>query len=67
MVYWLRQTSHNQEVVGPNPSIVYWMDVSDARYYINPVAPNFVKAAEHLRLEKGPVEHSRLTKKLVKQ
>jgi hypothetical protein len=48
---WLRQTAHDQEVVGSNPSIVYWMDVSDARYYINPVVPNFVKTAEHLRLE----------------
>jgi hypothetical protein len=35
MVYWLRQTAHDQEVVGSNPSSVYWMDVSDAGYYIH--------------------------------
>jgi hypothetical protein len=35
MVYWLRQMAHDQEVVGLNPSTVYWMDVSDdASYYI---------------------------------
>jgi predicted acetyltransferase len=26
--------AHDQEVVGSNPDIVYWMDVSVARYYI---------------------------------
>jgi hypothetical protein len=36
MVWWLRQTAHDQEVVGLNPGTVYWMDVSDASYYINP-------------------------------
>ena len=35
LVYWLRQTAHDQEVVGSNPSNIYWMDVSDdASYYI---------------------------------
>ncbi len=29
MVKWLRQMAHDQEVVGPNPGTVYWMDVSD--------------------------------------
>jgi hypothetical protein len=29
MVQWLRQKAHDQEVVGSNPGIVYWMDVSD--------------------------------------
>jgi hypothetical protein len=27
--------AHDQEVVGLNPGTVYWMDVSDASYYIN--------------------------------
>jgi hypothetical protein len=27
--------THNQEVVGSNPCTKYWMDVSDASYYIN--------------------------------
>jgi hypothetical protein len=27
--------AHNQEVVGSNPGTIYWMDVSDACYYIN--------------------------------
>jgi hypothetical protein len=35
MLYWLRHPSHDQEVVGSNPSTIYWMDVSDASYYIN--------------------------------
>jgi hypothetical protein len=26
---WLRQMAHDQEVVGSNPSTVYWMNVSD--------------------------------------
>ncbi len=26
MVYWLRQTARDQEVVGSNPDTVYWMD-----------------------------------------
>jgi hypothetical protein len=26
--------AHDQEVVGSNPGTVYWMDVSDASYYI---------------------------------
>ena len=30
----VRQTTHDQEVVGSNPGSVYWMDVSDASYYI---------------------------------
>jgi hypothetical protein len=34
MVLWLRQTTHDQEVVGSNPDTVYWMDVSNASYYI---------------------------------
>ncbi len=36
MVQWLRQTAHDQEVVGSNPGTVYWMDVCDASYYIKP-------------------------------
>ncbi len=35
MVQWLRQTAHDQEVVGRNPDTVYWMVVSNASYYIN--------------------------------
>jgi len=35
MVSWLRQTAHDQEVVGSNPGTIYWMDVSDDSYYIN--------------------------------
>jgi hypothetical protein len=27
--------AHDLEVVGSNPNTVYWMDVSDASYYIN--------------------------------
>jgi hypothetical protein len=27
--------AHDQEVVGSNPDTVYWMDVSNASYYIN--------------------------------
>ena len=34
MVWWLRQTAYDQEVMGSNPGTVYWMDVSDASYYI---------------------------------
>jgi hypothetical protein len=26
--------AHDQEIVGLNPGTVYWMDVSDASYYI---------------------------------
>ncbi len=33
MVQWLRQTAHDQEVVGSNPGTVHWMDVSDGSYY----------------------------------
>ncbi len=29
MVLWLRQITHDQEVVGSNPGTVYWMDVSN--------------------------------------
>jgi hypothetical protein len=35
MVLWLRQMAHDQEVVGSNPDTLYWMDVSDASFYIN--------------------------------
>ena len=35
MLYWLRQTAHDQEVLGSNPSTIYWMNVSDASYYKN--------------------------------
>jgi hypothetical protein len=34
VVYWSRQMAHDQEIVGSNPSTVYWMDVSNASYYI---------------------------------
>ncbi len=27
--------AHDQEVVGSNPGTVFWMDVSDASYYIH--------------------------------
>jgi hypothetical protein len=27
--------AHDQEVVSSNPGTVYWMDVSDASYYIH--------------------------------
>ncbi len=26
--------AHDQEIVGSNPDIVYWMDLSNASYYI---------------------------------
>jgi hypothetical protein len=26
--------AHDQEIVGSNPSTVYWMDVNNASYYI---------------------------------
>jgi hypothetical protein len=26
--------AHDQEIMGSNPGTVYWMDVSNARYYI---------------------------------
>jgi hypothetical protein len=26
--------AHDQEIMGSNPGTVYWMDVSDASYYI---------------------------------
>jgi hypothetical protein len=35
MVKWLRQRTHDQEVLGLSPDTVYWMDLSDARYYIH--------------------------------
>ncbi len=35
MVQLLRQMAHDQKVVGSNPGTVYWMDVSNASYYIN--------------------------------
>jgi hypothetical protein len=34
VVYWLRQMAHDQETVGSNPGTVYWMDASNASYYI---------------------------------
>ncbi len=37
--------AHDQEVVGSNPSTVYWMDVSDASYYITPKITK-IKVAE---------------------
>jgi hypothetical protein len=30
MVQWLRLKTHNQEIVGLNPGVVYWIDESDA-------------------------------------
>jgi len=33
VVYWLGQKAYVQEVVGSNPT-VYWMDESEASYYI---------------------------------
>ncbi len=35
MVQWVKQTAQDAEVVGFNSGTVYWMDVSDASYYIN--------------------------------
>jgi hypothetical protein len=32
MVYWLIKMVQDQEVLGSNPSTVYWMDVSDDSY-----------------------------------
>jgi hypothetical protein len=47
MVYlWLRQTAHDLEVVGSNPGTVYWMDVSDASYYINTQENNENKGSQ---------------------
>jgi hypothetical protein len=32
--------AHDQEIVGSNPGTVYWMDVSDASYYIVEILKN---------------------------
>ena len=32
---WLRQRTHDQEVIGSNPNTVYWMGLIDAGYYIH--------------------------------
>ncbi len=40
MVQWLRQTAHDQEVVGLNFGTVYWTNVSDASYYIHKIIKN---------------------------
>ena len=37
---------HDQEVVGSNPGTVYWMDVSDASYYIFNQKEKKVKVAK---------------------
>jgi hypothetical protein len=29
------ESTHDQEIVGLNPSTVYWIDVSDASYHIH--------------------------------
>ena len=36
--------AHDQEIMGSNPVTVYWMDVSDASYYIH--NNNEIKVAE---------------------
>jgi hypothetical protein len=42
--------AHDQEVVGSNPSTVYWMDVSDdASYYIK----------EKLKIKVGKMGHTK--------
>ena len=46
MVYWLRQTAHDQEVMGLNPGTVYWMDVSNASYYIQTIKILRIKVAK---------------------
>ncbi len=43
MVQWLRQMAHDQKVVGSNPGIVYWMDLS---YYIE--IKSKIKAAKEI-------------------
>jgi hypothetical protein len=43
MVYWLRQTARDQEVVGLNPDTVYWMDAS---YYIKLIKITKIKVAK---------------------
>jgi hypothetical protein len=37
--------AHNQEVVSSNPDTVYWMDVSDASYYIQIMKIKKIKVA----------------------
>ncbi len=34
VVQWLRQMAHDQEIVNSNPGTVYWIDISNASYYI---------------------------------
>jgi hypothetical protein len=46
MVLWLRQTAHDQEVVGSNPGTIYWMDVSNVSYYIKNPKITKIKVAE---------------------
>ncbi len=45
MVQWLRQTAHDQEVMGSIPGTIYWMDVSDASYYMH-IKITKIKVAE---------------------
>jgi hypothetical protein len=52
VVKWLRQMAHNQEVVGLNPGTVYWMDVSDANYYIHKNNKNKGSSMGHIKQKK---------------
>ncbi len=45
MVKRLRQTAYSQEVVSSKPDILYWMDVSDASYYIQTMKITKIKIA----------------------
>ncbi len=36
------QMAHDQDIVGSNPGIPYWMDLSDASYYIKRKIENLV-------------------------
>ncbi len=38
--------THGQEVVSSNPYTVYWMDVSDASYYIQTIKITKIKVAK---------------------
>ena len=51
--------AHDQEVMGSNPGTVYWMDVSDASYYIQ-------ENNENKGSRMGHTKKNKIKKKLLK-
>jgi hypothetical protein len=45
--------AHDQEIVGSNPGIVYWMDLSDASYYIKRKIENKGSQMGHTKKKKN--------------